>query len=51
MAYCLYVIDFAVMDTTRKNAAGLLALLTTLLVKDKKVKKEARKDNGGVKKK
>ena len=51
VAHCLHAIDFAVMGTTRKNAASLLVSLTTLLVKDKEVKKEARKDNGGVKKK
>ena len=45
------MIDFAVMGTTRKNAASLLVLLITLLAKDKEAKKEIRKDNRGVKKK
>ena len=39
------------MGTTRKNATSLPALLITLLAKDKEIKKEARKDNGGMKKK
>ena len=51
MAHYLYTINFAVMGTTRKNATSLLALLTTLLAKDKEAKKEVRKDNRGVKKK
>ena len=51
MAHYLYIIDFAIMDTTRKNATSLLASLITLLAKDKKVKKEIRKNNRGVKKK
>ena len=51
VAHCLHAIDFAVMGTTRKNAAGLPASLITLLAKDKEAKKEARKDNRGVKKK
>ena len=47
MAHYLHTIDFAIMDTTYKNAAGLLVSLTTLLAKDK----ETKKDNGGMKKK
>ena len=39
------------MSTTYKNATSLLVLLTILLIKDKKIKKEIRKDNRGVKKK
>ena len=47
MAHYLYTIDFAIISTTHKNATSLLVSLITLLVKDKK----AKKDNGGVKKK
>ena len=45
VAHCLYAIGFSVMGTTRKNAAGVPDLLTNVLVKDKKAKKEAKEDD------
>lgn len=43
VAHCLLAIGFAVMGTTRKNAAGLPESLTDVLAKDKKAKKEEKK--------
>ena len=51
MAYTLLTISFTIMNTTRKNATGLPLLLTALLVKDKEVKKNAKKNNRELKKK
>ena len=45
VAHCLLYINFAVMGTTRKNAAGLPLSLTDILVKDKKLKKEAKEND------
>ena len=43
VAYYLLTIGFAVMGTTRKNAAGLPASLTDVLAKDKEAKKDNKK--------
>ena len=45
VAHCLYAIEFSVMGTTRKNAAGVPVSLTDVLAKDKKAKKDAREEN------
>ena len=45
VAHCLYVIDFFVMGTTRKNAVGVPDSLTDVLAKDKKAKKDAKEDD------
>ena len=42
VAHCLLAIGFAVMGTTRKNAAGLPESLTDVKDQDKKAKKEER---------
>ena len=43
MAHYLLAINFAIIDTTRKNAVGLLTSLTDVLVKDKETKKNNKK--------
>ena len=43
MAHCLLIIDFTIIDTTRKNAIGLPTLLTNILAKDKEAKKDNKK--------
>ena len=45
VAHCLYAIEFSVMGTTRKNAAGVPVSLTDVLAKDKKAKKDAREED------
>ena len=45
VAHCLYAIGFSIMGTTRKNAIGVPDLLTNVLVKDKKAKKETKEDD------
>ena len=45
VVHCLCAIGFSIMGTTYKNAAGMPDLLTNVLVKDKKVKKEAKEDD------
>ena len=46
IAHALLAVGFAVMGTTRKNAAGLPPSLTAVLAKDKEAKKDAKKDDG-----
>ena len=41
VAHYLFAIGFSIMGTTHKNTTSLLASLTTILAKDKKVKKDA----------
>ena len=43
MVYYLLIIDFTIIDTTRKNTISLLISLTDILVKDKEAKKDNKK--------
>ena len=51
IVYALLAIGFAIIDTTRKNATRLPKLLTNILAKDKKVKKDIKNDDKLAKKK
>ena len=45
IAHALLAVGFAIIDTTRKNAAGLPLSLTAILAKDKEAKKDTKKNN------